>query len=66
MTVEGLHRQTSAHVPDRDSLVCCTTHKEVSEGLEVEAIDCVCVLAVLLSHLEGMQVKKLYGTFSSS
>lgn len=66
MAVEGLHSETSAHVPDGQGTVCGSTHEEVGEWLEIEGIHRVSVGTVLLPHFQGMQVPKLNRSISSS
>ena len=64
MTEERLHGQAGAHVPDRDGAVGATTDEEVCEGLEVETVNAVSVLAVLLADLERVQIEQLDGAIS--
>ena len=65
VAVESLYCQTCAHVPNRDTLIGCPAHEEIGEGLEVEAVDGVSVLAVLLPHLEGVQIEQLDGALTT-
>lgn len=60
MPIEGLDGKTCAHVPNGHGSVCGATDKEVGKRLEVQPIDGVCVLSVLLAHLEGMEIEKFH------
>ena len=66
MAVECLHGKAGTHVPNGDTLICGTTDEEVREWLEVKTVDRVCVLTVLLTNLQSMQIVKLDTTFPTS
>ena len=60
MPIEGLDGKTCAHVPNRHGSVRRARDKEVGKRLEVQPIHRVCVLSVLLAHLEGVEIEKFH------
>jgi hypothetical protein len=66
VAIESLDSEASSHVPNTHGLISRATHEEVSEGLEVKAVDRVSVGSVLLSHLQSIQIVKFYGSIPTS
>ena len=52
MSVESLYSEAGAHIPNRHGSIGGAADEEVGEGLEIQAIHRVCVLSVLLAHLQ--------------
>ena len=60
MAEECLHGQARPHIPNRDTAIGGARNEEVSEGLEVETVDRICMLTILLSHLERVQIEEFH------
>ena len=59
MSIESLYCQTGTHIPNWYTFISRTTHKEISERLEVKTINSISMLAILLTNFQRMQIVKL-------
>jgi len=60
MTVESLNGQSCSHIPNAYRFVAATWNKEISPGLEVNAVDWVCMSSIGLAHLFSIEIKQLH------
>lgn len=65
MSVESLHGKSSAHVPDRNSLVSGPRDEKIRERLEVESVHGIGMLSELLPHFKGVQVVQFDSTIAA-